>query len=200
MTLEKPGRKLGSRERSLLILLGIVAVLALVFVFLVNSGGDDEIAEIPDPTPRPTATETPDEVVPTVPPITNDQFDGRDPFQPLVVAGADGGGGDPGTDPGSGGGGSGDGNGDGGGGPGPQPTSTARPSDGGDSRRVTLLDIFTAGGERRATVQVDGEEFTVAEGDTFADNFRLLDLTSDCGSFVFGDERFTLCIGQEVQK
>ena len=196
MTVQKPARKIGSRERAMLILLGIVALLAVAFVLLVNTGGDDDLSDIPAPGPRPTATATPDEPAPTTPPITDDQFEGRDPFQPLVVAGPDdgGGNGDGGTGNGDGGTGNGDGT------PGPTPTSTARPSDGGDSRRVTLLDIFTAGGERRATVQVDGEEFTVVEGETFADNFRLLELTQDCGTFVFGDERFTLCIGQEVQK
>ena len=95
------------------------------------------------------------------------------------------------------------GNGDPGPGPAPTPTpgSTARPSDGdGETKRVTLLDIFTSDGERMATVEVDGQEFTVAEGDMFADNFRAIELTKRCGTFVFGDERFTLCIGQEVLK
>ncbi|HEX9712549.1 MAG TPA: hypothetical protein VGB52_08380 [Actinomycetota bacterium] len=186
MTLEKPSRrKIGSRERALLILLGIVALLALVFVFLINAGDGDDIADAPTPAPGPTVTESPDEPAPTTPPVTDDLFEGRDPFQPLVVVGP--GDGTPGPD-------------DGNGGPTPTPTSTARPGDDGDSRRVVLLDIFTSDGERRATVQVDGQEFTVVEGETFADNFRLLDLAQDCGTFVFGDERFTLCIGQEVQK
>lgn len=192
MTVSGPSetaRRIGSREKALLLLLGIVAVLAVAFMLLVNLGGDDEDQALPTitPTPRPTATETaePD----GVPPITPDGFEGRDPFQPLVVVGDGGGNGGV------------DGNGNGNGGPTPAPTSTARPSDGdGETRTVTLLDIFTQDGELMATVSVDGQEFTVTEGETFADNFRLIELTEECGTFVFGDEQFTLCIGQEVRK
>lgn len=198
MTVSGPSEatpRLGSREKALLLLLGIVAVLAVAFMLLVNLGGDDEDQALPTftPTPRPTATETaePD----GVPPITPDGFEGRDPFQPLVVVGDGGGNGDVDGNGGV------DGNGNGNGGPAPAPTSTARPADGdGETRTVTLLDIFTQDGERMATVSVDGQEFTVTEGETFADNFRLIELTEECGTFVFGDEQFTLCIGQEVRK
>ena len=181
------GRRLGSREKALVILLVIVAVLAGVFLLLVNMGGDEDGALPPTPTPTPTATPTP---TPTatppddeVPPLTPDGFEGRDPFQPLLVVDGGGGGGGPGPSPT------------------PTPTGTARPTDGdGETKTVALLDIFTADGERMATVEVDGQEFTVVEGDVFADNFRVIELTKRCGTFVFGDERFTLCIGQEVRK
>jgi len=183
------GRRLGSREKALVILLVIVAALAGVFLLLVNRGGDEDGALAPTRTPTATATATPAPTAeptaePTpddgVPPLTSDGFEGRDPFQPLLVV---------------------DGDGDGGPGPTPTPTGTARPTDGdGETKTVALLDIFTADGERMATVEVDGQEFTVVEGDVFADNFRVIELTKRCGTFVFGDERFTLCIGQEVRK
>jgi hypothetical protein len=65
---------------------------------------------------------------------------------------------------------------------------------------IRLLDVFTQDGERMAVIEVDDEEFTVVEGDTVNGNLQVLDLTKRCGTFLFGDERFTLCLGQEVRK
>lgn len=186
MTVAGPngGRRIGSRERSLLILLGIVALLAVVYLFLVNAGGDDDELDGLGPTPRPTVGEEPEPGLTTPPPRTDEFFEGKDPFQPLITAG-----------------GAGPGNGDGNGAtPSPGPTAVPTGGDGEELRRVELLDIFESDGTLMATVEVDDEEFNVAEGDRFADNFRVLDLTKECGTFVFGDERFTLCIGQEVLK
>lgn len=178
-------RSLQPRERTMLIVLGVVGVLGLAFLLLtVLGGGEEEDATIEPPrAPRATATPTPTE---TPPPETDEAFEGRDPFQPLVVPAG------PAGDES------------------PPPGETGGPTDGGDangdgvsdgeSRRVTLLDIFEDDGDLMATVEVGGDQFTVAEGETFAESFRLLDLTEECGQFVFGDERFTLCIGQEVRK
>lgn len=180
-------RSLQPRERAMLIVLGIIAALAVAFLLLnaLGGGGEEETVTPRRPpirtSPAPTATETP-------PPETDEAFEGKDPFQPLVIpaaadAPADG------EQP---------------------PEDTGGPADGGDangdgvsdgeSRRVTLLDVFEDDGDLMATVEVGGNQYTVAEGETFAENFRLLDLTDECGQFVFGDERFTLCIGQEVRK
>jgi hypothetical protein len=65
---------------------------------------------------------------------------------------------------------------------------------------VTLLDVRKVGGKLVATVEVDGKDYNVSAGQTFATNFRVISLSSSCGTFVFGDERFSLCIGQEVRK
>jgi hypothetical protein len=49
-------------------------------------------------------------------------------------------------------------------------------------------------------VTVNGRSYDVAEGETFAQRFRLLDLTGECGTFLFGDSRFVLCEGDEIRK
>lgn len=184
MTQTAPGgkRQFSQSEKRMLLILGIIVVLAGLFLVFTQLGGDEPIT-VPD-TPRPTqtseATETPRER----PPETDEAFEGKDPFEPLVTAGAPGNG-----QPTNG---NGNGNGDGNG--------TVVDGGNGEARVVALVDIFTVDGERFATVTVDGESFTVAEGETFADEFRLLNLTRRCGDFVHGDERFTLCVGQEVRK
>lgn len=193
MTVEQPQadqatervRKLGARERAMIVVLIIVAVIALLFMVLM--GGGDDGTETPRAVPRPTFTPSasPEPTEDDLPPETSDDLGGRDPFQPLVSAEDVS---EPGVTPTS------------------TPTGTigGRDTDGDgapeEPRRVGLLDVFSEDGERMATVDVDGDQYTVREGETFADSFRLLDLTRDCGTFVFGDERFTLCIGQEVNK
>lgn len=171
--------RLGPRGRALVILAVILGLLIAGFLLL--SGGGDEEPFTPTPrasgAPRPTATAT---TTPAPPPQTGEAFESKDPFQPLVQANTGGGGGTPGPEP--------------------TPTSGGNPTDGNETRRVSLDDVFSEDGERFATVSVDDEQFTVSEGDTFADNFRVIDLTKNCGTFVFGDERFTLCLGQEVRK
>lgn len=172
-------RRLQPRERTMLIVLGAVGVLAVGFLLLnVLGGGKEEdttTAPTRAPRARASATPTPTE---TPPPETDEAFEGRDPFQPLVVpAGPEGE-------------------------ESPPPGDTSEPvgDEDGETRRVRLLDVFEDDGDLLATVEVGGDQFTVAEGETFAESFRLLDLTEECGQFVFGDERFTLCIGQEVRK
>ncbi|HEX9696374.1 MAG TPA: hypothetical protein VGB64_08670 [Actinomycetota bacterium] len=169
--------KIGPRERGLMIILGVVAALALVFLLFFRGG--DEASNGGQPfvpglrTPTPTASPTQ-----SAPPETTEVFEGKDPFKPLLDSGAGGGNGD-GT------------------GPTPSPGPT---SDGRTGTRVELLDIFTQDGVRFASVKVSGEVHNVKEGDTFAGNYRVVSLTDECGTFVLGDERFTLCIGQEVFK
>jgi hypothetical protein len=46
-------------------------------------------------------------------------------------------------------------------------------------------------------VEVDGQTFTVSEGEEFSDNFRVESIQGTCASFLFGDEPFTLCEGGE---
>lgn len=187
MTVETPDRA-KARQRAFIIVGAVVAALALAYLLLL-SGGDDEPIVIPD-TPRPTGTATPTESPapePTDrerPPVASDDtFEGRDPFEPVVILNPP------------------DGNGNGGGGGGGNGDGNGGAIDGnGDTKIIRLVDIFESDGERLAVVEVDGDEFTVAEGETFDDNIRVIDLTRRCGTFVFGDERFTLCIGQEVQK
>lgn len=167
------------RERGIIIGLGGLVLVGIAFV-LFGGSGEEPFAPLPTFSPRVSTSPTPTSTLPVTPPV----FEGKDPFEPLVREQA-------------------------GGGPAPSGSPSPGPSGGptgggsntsGQSRRVVLVDIFTEGGERQATVTVDGTEYTVRPGDTFATNYRLLSLTSSCGTFVFGDERFTLCIGQEVRK
>jgi hypothetical protein len=59
---------------------------------------------------------------------------------------------------------------------------------------VVLLDTFPAADPDHAQVEVDGQVYSVAEGDTFAQGeFELVSITGDCATFLFGDEQFTLC-------
>lgn len=159
-------QSMAPRERAMVIGLGVVVVLALAYVLL--GGGGDAPVSIPPSVLRPAPSASPSPAS-TLPPVTGEAFEGRDPFEPLVGAS-----------------------------PAPSPGPSGGPA--GTARRVSLVDVFTQDGARKATVEVDGTEYTVSEGETFASNYRLLTLTNRCGTFVFGDERFTLCIGQEVRK
>jgi len=168
------------REQAFIFGLLVLVVIAVLYKLLSGGGGEAAFDPIPRTSARPTPTPTAVSTLPVVPVV----IEGKDPFEPLVSAASA-----PGPS----------------GGPAPAPGPSGGPSGGGSnpsgsSRRVTLVDVFTRSGERMATVTVDGTEYTVHVGDTFADNYRLLSLTSSCGNFVFGDERFTLCIGQEVRK
>jgi hypothetical protein len=68
---------------------------------------------------------------------------------------------------------------------------------------VSLLEVFTnAAGRLVASVRVNDTTYQVGPGDTFATSYRVLDLNRDtrCGQFLFGDDRFGLCEGEQVQK
>jgi hypothetical protein len=176
------------RERRMLMILGGVAVVAGVF-FLFLRGGDEPAEEPTAPAPTigaPTVEPGPTVGPPKLPPLAI--FGGRDPFFPLVVepgTQTDGDGQPPSPPPN--------------GSPTP-PVSPAPPPDGdGDGgttiggHRVRVLDVFVRDGEELVQVEVDGEVFTVGEGDRFADNFQVLSIDGQCATFLFGDEQFTLC-------
>jgi len=166
-------QRLQPRERALIIIVGIVALLAIVYVLFLSGGGEEGIEGFPT-TPRtnPTATASATPTAsPSAVPETFEVFEGKDPFRPLVgTAGS------------------------------PQPTSSPGTGGARGSQRVTLIDISGSGSDRTATVEVDSTEYTVKEGETFAGSYLVKDLQSDCGTFVFADESFTLCVGQEVLK
>ena len=69
------------------------------------------------------------------------------------------------------------------------------------SQRVALLNVYQSGGRTVADVRVNDTVFTkLAPGATFASNFKVVSLQGQCGTFLFGDERFQLCKGEEVLK
>jgi len=182
-------RNMGPRERALAIGLGVLVVGVVVFLLMSGGGGE----EIPPVSSNPVVKTSPSPTV-TSPPETGQTFEGKDPFQPLVVAAAVGSTG--GTTGGSTGGSTGS--------PAPQPSGSITGVNGGSSgtpsTTVTLIDIRKVNGKLVATVDVDGKDYTAGVGQTFAQNFRVISLTSSCGTFVFGDERFSLCEGQEINK
>ena len=68
-------------------------------------------------------------------------------------------------------------------------------------QRVALLNVYQSGGRTVADVRVNGTVFRgLAPGQTFDTNFKVVSLQGNCGSFLFGDEQFQLCKGEEVLK
>jgi hypothetical protein len=182
-------RNMGKRERTLAVVLAGLVILAVLFLLLSGGGGGGIEGVNSPPVVRTSPTPT---VATTAPPETGQAFEGKDPFQPLVVAapaGSTTGGITTGTTGST---------------PTPAPTGSITGVNGGGSvepaMTVTLVDIRKASGKLVATVDVNGTDYNASVGQTFAQNFRVIELSSSCGTFVFGDERFSLCIGQEVRK
>jgi len=68
-----------------------------------------------------------------------------------------------------------------------------------DANSVRLVDA-AADGVAGAQVDVNGTVHTIAEGETFAENFKLLSVSGDCASILYGDDQFTICEGEEILK
>jgi hypothetical protein len=166
------------RDRRALIIFGAVTLVAVAVFFLFiakspkkvvsGSGGPRVNVTQPTPSPSPTKAKKQREVL---------VFSGRDPFDPAqgggsiaVPAGA------PAVS---------------------EPGSSQAPA-GGSSQQVggktvVLVDIFTEGSEQKAQVEVDGTVYTVAEGDSFDDGFRLVSISGSCADFTHNSSAFTLC-------
>jgi hypothetical protein len=180
------------RDRRALIILGVLAAAAAAFFFLTRGGPPPEEEVLPPAaSPPPAAVPSPS---PTAKPPRFTFFSGRDPFLPLVVEPAAVGEAPPGEAPAPG--------------ESPAPPVTEPPPgaeagvtpEGGTTiggHRVTVIDVFTQGGQQMVQVEVDGQTFTVGEGEEFSDNFRVESISGTCASFLFGDEPFTLCEGGE---
>ncbi|MCZ7530937.1 MAG: hypothetical protein M5U31_11715 [Acidimicrobiia bacterium] len=67
-------------------------------------------------------------------------------------------------------------------------------------QNVALLDVFVAGGVRSARVRVGSTVYTVTVGEVFATSYQVVSLEDACGQFLFGDDPFRLCQGEEVIK
>jgi len=190
---------LSDRDRRTLRIGGIVAgvlVVGLVLFNVLGGGGETQA-----PPRRTTGSATPT-LAPTVTPTTTPtpvaQFTGRDPFstppQFLVATGTSG------TGSSSPGGSSSSSSSSGSG----SSSSTSPPPTqpgGGSSENlgghtVVLLDTFRVSGTDRAQVEIDGVVYNVAVGEQFGpgNRFELRSVSGNCGTFVFGDQSFTLCI------
>lgn len=67
-------------------------------------------------------------------------------------------------------------------------------------REVVLDDVYSKSGKRYVKVSVDGTSHTAAEGETFADDFRVIDIGTACATFEAASGRFALCEGEAVLK
>jgi hypothetical protein len=63
-------------------------------------------------------------------------------------------------------------------------------------RKVALVNV--SGGSAKVTV--DGTAYTVQEGESFAGDYRAVDIGSECATFESGTTPFTLCEGEAVLK
>jgi hypothetical protein len=197
----------GSRQP--LLVAALAGVLVLVFGLLVLrpllSGGTDEAATPPAVTAAAAPATTPQLINPstTVAPSGAATGSVKDPFRPLVTAGTAAATGGAGVTPAPGAGtavGS------------PtattiaavQPTvpgagaGTATTPGGGAAaeRKVTLVNVANG----KAKVSVDGASYTVEEGESFAGDYRAVDINSQCATFESGTTPFTLCEGEAVLK
>lgn len=175
---------------------GLALVLVAVWLFVLRGGGEESPIDAapapqqpaPEPQPEPEATAEPPGGGGPV--ETFEIFAPKDPFEPLVDTSSGGTGGT-----GTGGTGTGDGStGDGGSGTIDQGGRNV------EGHTVRLVDIFTEDGKQRAQVQVDGTVYTVDEGEVFAENFKLLSISGECATMLYGDDQFTLCEGEEILK
>ncbi|HZD80096.1 MAG TPA: hypothetical protein VE646_08650, partial [Actinomycetota bacterium] len=170
-----------------LLVLGVVAGVAVVAVLLMNvlggGGGGDNVAQPATPiatgspvlSPSISPTPTPRE---TLPPVV--LAGSRNPFSiPPPLQSPSGSVGPSSTVT-----------------PSISPTETPTTPGGGQSEEIgahtlVLLDVF--GGGTKAQVEVDGKVYTVAEGQTFDGNFKLVSISGQCARFLYGDEPFSLC-------
>jgi hypothetical protein len=207
------------RDKRMLQILGVVAALALAYFVFTNVLGGDGGEEralptgptgtivVPTGTPTLTPSPTPRE---TLPPVV--LAGARDPFS--IPPGLEPAGGGVAPSPGEGG------TGTDTGGPttGPPvvttpptvttppfttpptttpPTTTTPPPEpppnettiGGHDLR--LRDVENR--RDRVVVVVDGKVYTVEEGATFDESFKLVKIEGNCARFLFGDQSFTLC-------
>lgn len=206
------GKKSDNRRVKIMGAVGAAIFLLLVVLPKVlggGGGGAGDVTEFP-PVVAPPAAPAQGAAVPE----TFEGFTSKNPFKPLVAMASASGGGDvttvdtgggpvippgdfvdtPATIPGEDG----------------QPvvvptdpgaTSTTVPPRQPD--RVGLLEVYTdQGGQPVTSVRVNDTTYQVVRGDRFAGSYQVIsiDVASRCGDFLFGDDRFRLCEGDEVRK
>jgi hypothetical protein len=78
----------------------------------------------------------------------------------------------------------------------PAPSPSPAPADGSsttiDGHTVVLDDIFTASGQTKVQVEVDGAVYTIQVGDTFATSYKLVSVNGSTANFLYGDQPFSL--------
>ena len=68
--------------------------------------------------------------------------------------------------------------------------------------RVAMMDVFAEGGRTVAQVRVNDTVHKVGPGQAFATRYKVVSLSQadGCGRFLFGDEAFRLCKGEQTLK
>ena len=190
---------LSDRDRWTLKIGGIVAGVLVVGLVLFNvlSGGGGTTTP-PRSARSATPTATPTVVPPTTTPTPVAVFTGRDPFStpPQFLVATSTSGSSSGSSSSSSSSGSSSSSST------STPTSPTPTQPGGGSsanlggHTVVLLDTFKVSGTDRAQVEIDGVVYNVAVGERFGpgNRFELRSVSGNCGTFVFGDQSFTLCI------
>ena len=67
-------------------------------------------------------------------------------------------------------------------------------------QRVALQTIFTKDGKQVAQTKVGDTVHNPVVGEVFAGSYKLLAISGKTATYLFGDEQFTLTVGQEVLK
>jgi hypothetical protein len=67
-------------------------------------------------------------------------------------------------------------------------------------REVALQDVYSKAGKRYVKVSVHGSSYTAAQGETFADDYLVVDIGSTCATFDSPSGRFTLCEDEAILK
>jgi hypothetical protein len=67
-------------------------------------------------------------------------------------------------------------------------------------QRVALVTVYDRDGAQYAQTKVGETVYTPKVGDVFAGQFKLLATSGKTATYLFGDEQFTLSVGQEVLK
>lgn len=66
---------------------------------------------------------------------------------------------------------------------------------------VSLVEVFEDDdGAQAVQVLVNGTGYEAAAEQDFAKRFRVLEIDASCATFLFGDQRFTLCEGESIRK
>lgn len=178
------------------VIVGMVLVIlgaaAFVGISLFRGGDSNEIVP-PSAVTTAGSAESAPPAAPAEPPTeTFEVFESKDPFRPLVLP------------PNLGGTGTTGGTTSGGTTSGGTTTSTGGGAAGGAAptggQQVTLLDVFSDGGTNKAQIKVGSTVYTVVVGETFATNFKLVSISGTCTTLLHGDDKFTLCEGEQVFK
>jgi hypothetical protein len=65
---------------------------------------------------------------------------------------------------------------------------------------IRLDEVFDEDGEEKVIIQVGGDGYEAAEGETVADDLTVLDIADSCATMRLDDTRFILCEGEQIRK